>query len=236
MKLSAILLILVTTCLPLQAKTTVNWGTDVWAGFTETNGDGFYHQLMSEVFNNNDYQIKIEYLSWKRSLKYLQQGTIDTTGSMPLNAQFYFSDAPILTETIYAIVYKNDEQQCCHSADMIGAYRHGYEQEVFYQAIPSEVNGVGVDSADQGIELLLEGKVDFYVDIGSILKNSLQSEDRQALALKAIGQYELHWAFSHTPEGHALKTHFDNRIRELKRSGWLQKLYQQYQLDFPDHQ
>ncbi|MDN4501762.1 transporter substrate-binding domain-containing protein [Alteromonadaceae bacterium BrNp21-10] len=234
-KLFFVFSVFILTSLQVSSKTTIMWGTDVWGNFTDIDGSGFYHQLMSEIFPENEYKLESQYLPWKRTLKYLEQGKIDTTGALPLNNKFYFSDKPVLTETIYAVFRKSDDSSCCEFDGQTGSYRHGYDQDVFYAALPSTVKGIGVESVAQGIDLLLDGKIDFYVDIGSVLQNGLSEKDTQKVSLKPIGNYQLHWAFTRSDKGFTLKKHFDQIITELNKSGELNKLYLKYGLNMPSH-
>ncbi|NVK26272.1 MAG: transporter substrate-binding domain-containing protein [Gammaproteobacteria bacterium] len=208
------------------------WGTDVWDGFTNTDGTGFYHALIPKIFPSPDYSIEINYLPWKRSLLYLESGKVHMSGALPATNTFYLSEAPVLTETLFAVYVDKSEQECCDFTNKIGSYRNGYENEIFNRAFPDNDNAVSVSSGSEGIKLLLRGKVDYFVDIGSVLERLILDFPAD-LKLQAVGSYPLYWAFNKTLHGQDLKRHFDKKIKELRQSGQLEDLYLSYGLTPP---
>lgn len=209
------------------------WGTDVWEGFTNKNGTGFYHELMTQLFSDSQYQLTVSYFPWKRSLMYLEKDAIDMTGAMPATNKFYMSSAPVLSETIYAVYLTKNKSICCDFNSKLGSYRSGYEKDLFKHAMPNAVKAVDVKDAHEGIKLVLSGKVDYFVDVGSILSSTIARDSQAGLSKKAVGSFPLYWAFAKTSKGKLLKTHFDGRIKQLKKSGELLKLYSSYQLIMP---
>ena len=214
----------------------VKWGTDAWPNFTDRNGTGFYHELLSEIYDEPQYSLRVEYFPWQRTLKNLAIGEIDLTGALPKTNSFYQSKWPVLTEDINVISLNDSELNSRYLSSSVGAYRSGYEVDVFYAALPKSAKGVPVESVEQALMLLKKGKVDYFVDLRSII-TPLIEKDKGAQGLnmkvKTIGRYKLYWSFVYSDKGKRLKQHFDEEIDRLLRSGNLLSMYQKYSLEMP---
>jgi ABC-type amino acid transport substrate-binding protein len=215
------------------AQESVVWGTDEWEGFTNKNGTGFYHELMSQLFPSPQYQIQISYLPWKRSLMYLERKSIDMTGAMPASNKFYMSSSPILSETIYAVYLADNTSICCNFEDKLGSHRSGYDVDLFYRALPRKTKAVTVKDAQDGIKFVLNGKVDYFVDVGSVVASIIAQYPEGTLKQKEIGSFPLYWAFTKNQKGKYLKTQFDGRLEEMRQTGELLKLYDSHKLIMP---
>jgi len=215
------------------ASQPVVWGTDSWDNFTNVDGTGFYHELMNHIYDKEQYEINVEYLSFARSLRALKNGVIDLTGALPKTNDYYQSARPILSENIYMVVKNEAYPFCCDTSNKVGAYRSGYKEEVFHAALPYEAEGVEVESAEDGLRLLNAGKVDYVVDIQSILLPLLANPNYGDMSMHSVGFYDLYWSFARTDKGRKLKMQFDERLQQLRDSGMLSPLYKKYQLTMP---
>jgi ABC-type amino acid transport substrate-binding protein len=208
------------------------WGTDSWEGFTNRDGTGFYHELMKAVFPPSEYKMDVHYLPWKRNITNLELSRVDMTGALPKRQDFHYSNSPVLFQTIYLVSSKNRSLNEEDLHGKLGAYRDGYENDIFYAALPKQIKGVGVDDVKKGIELLIHGKIDFFIDIESVIKPA-QEQLGVELNYTPIGSYPLHWAFAKGTKGELLKQKFDRRWAELDKSGELTRLYGQYNVQKP---
>ncbi|WP_334029923.1 substrate-binding periplasmic protein [Alteromonas sp. P256] len=215
----------------------VKWGTDVWPNFTDSDGSGFYHELIAKIFAKPQFSLSVEYFPWKRTLKNLATGEIDFTGALPKTRSFYQSELPVLSEDINAISLQINQVDFRDLASQIGAYRAGYESDIFYAALPKEAKGVSVASAEQALILLQQGKIDYFVDLHSIIAPMLLKEnadEKLPVKVETIGRYKLYWSFVFNERGKQLKSHFDEHIDRLRANGHLLALYKKYNLDMPD--
>lgn len=82
-----------------------------------------------------------------------------------------------------------------------------------------------------GRALLSQGKVDFYVDIESLVYPTFENElKRGELTVSDIGELRLFWSFVHNQHGQRLKQHFDQVIQQMRTQGSLAALYKKYGL------
>jgi len=213
---------------------TVKWGTDHWQGFTDYDGTGFYNELINEIYPSPTYAVEVNYFPWKRSLRHLSQADIHMTGAMPKNNEFYQSDKPLLKANIVMV---SKTQKGFDERDLknkIGAYRSGYDDAIFYAVMPSYVSGIAVQNVSQGLSLLKQGKVDFYVDTQNMTYQLFgESIQRKELFSKEVGHLQLYWSFAKTEKGKRLKRQFDKRMKSLEQNGTLSELYAKYSLEIP---
>ena len=222
---------------PTQTEpTVVKWGTDVWPNYTNRDGTGFYHELLSAIYSEPQYSLRVDYFPWQRTLKNLATGEIDLTGSLPKSASFYQSKWPVINEDINVVLLNDDALNSDYLSSNVGAYRAGYEDDVFYAALPKSAKGVPVESAEQALALLKKGKVDYFVDLRSIitpLMDKEQTDQGSLVKVRTIGRYKLYWSFVYNEQGQRLKRHFDDQIEILRNNGVLQSMYEKYNLELP---
>ena len=235
MKYFALILLCLIGMPVVNAAQKVHWGTDHWQGFTAYDGTGFYHELMERVFSQPDYMLDVDYYPWKRLLKHLSNGDIDMTGAMPKNTSFYQSKKPLLEEDILIISKAEDDIDAFNLNGKLGAFRAGYDDAIFYAVLPDTAKGVEVKDIEHGRALLAQGKVDFYVDIESLVYPTFENElKRGELTVSDIGELRLFWSFAHNQDGQRLKQHFDQAIHQMTKQGSLAALYKKYDLTMPN--
>lgn len=232
MKYFGLLLFLISFSVSANSVVTVEWGTDEWNGFTDQDGTGFYHDLMNQIFPSPKFNLEVSYFPWKRSIKHLSQADIDMTGGMPQSPDFYQSKKPVLSEKILLVSIDK-----LHAEDLehkLGAYRAGYDDVIFYAALPDNVAGIEVKDVEQGLALLTQGKVDFYIDteilISRVFGENISKGDMQT---SEVGYFELYWSFAKNEKGKRLKYQFDNTLDQLDKSGMLRSLYDKYDIAMP---
>ncbi len=222
-----------------QAKESVIWVTESWPNFTETDGRGLYHEIMSAVFETTDYKLVVEYAPWKRSLYKVENSEADITGAMPKNGRFYFSTLPILKEP-KSILF--DESQLTISSlsqlpMFVGTWPKEYEKELFTDEIRKHISGFSAADRTGALKVLMHGRSDYYFDTRAILELSIielkKKVPAQRFQIKDIGYFELHMAFSKNGKGKKIKALFDMRIKALLVEGRLAKIYDKYNIPFP---
>lgn len=234
MKHIVFLLLFFCTGVGAADSTVVKWGTDHWEGFTDYNGTGFYHELINEIFPSPTYAVEVSYFPWKRSLRHLSQADIHMTGAMPKNDKFYQSEKPLLKANIVLVSKTQKDFTELDLKNKIGAYRAGYDDVIFYAVMPSSVSGIAVQNVSQGLSLLKQGKVDFYVDTENLTYQFFgESIQRKELFSKEVGHLQLYWSFAKTDTGERLKRQFDKQMLALEQKGILSELYAKYSLEIP---
>lgn len=236
MKLLLLSFVLLTVALPLNARVQVVWGTDVWEGYTEPDGTGFYQELIALIFPDEDFDVDIQYLAWKRVSRELKRQNIDMTGALHKSSDYHLSELPVLSERILVLSREGIEPDIGSTASLenvVGAYRTGYEDDIFYEIVPSTVPGVPVDSPSMAIKLLENGKIDYYVELASMLSSHAHEVEAGNFNARQVGMFHLYWAFAKSQKGRYIKRHFDGAFRLLREKGKLTQLYTKYRLVHP---
>ena len=236
MKLLLLGLALLTVALPANAKVQIVWGTDVWPGFAEPDGTGFYQELIALVFPEDKFNVDIQYLAWKRVSWNLKRRNIDMTGGLHKSSDFLLSEMPVLSERILLLLREDSElglHQEPSLQNAVGAYRSGYEDDIFHEIVPKGVPGVPVDSPLMAINLMENGKIDYYVELESLLQSDAADLNSRKITTQQIGTFHLYWAFVNSQKGKYIKHHFDRMFRTLKETGQLSQLYKKYGLAIP---
>ncbi|MEW9797981.1 substrate-binding periplasmic protein [Alteromonas sp. CYL-A6] len=235
MKPVVFLIVLLGVAFPLSAKVHIEWGTDIWEGFTQPDGNGFYQLLMSRIFTENEYDISIQFLPWQRVNRSLKYKDIDMTGAIQPTDDFYLSQQPVISSDIVAVYHADSRVADGPLESYVGAYRNGYDEDIFYRVVPSSGAGIPVDSPALAMELLQQGKIDYYVDLVSMVDAPLAQAGDPGLETRKIGQFHLYWAFAKNTKGRYLKNHFDTVFQSLRDSGELAKLYSRFGIALPAH-
>jgi len=228
----------ITSCFS-QAKEPVIWVTESWPNFTETDGSGLYHEIMSAVFDTTDYKLVVEYAPWKRSLYKVENSKADITGAMPKNGRFYFSIQPILKQP-RSILFDESKLTISSLSQLskyVGTWPKEYEKELFTDEIREHISGFSSADRTGALKVLMYGRSDFYFDTRAILELSKKELEQkvpaQRFQIKDIGYFELHMAFSKNDKGKKIKALFDMRIKALLIEGRLEQIYDKYNIPFP---
>ena len=234
-----LLLVILFTALASKAKQPVIWATEAWPNFSETNGNGLYHEIMKAVFEPRDFNLVINYVPWKRSLFKVEHSEADITGAMPKNETFYFSQFPILKQP-KSILFSNpllNNVTLDQLSNYIGTWGNNYEDVLFSDADKDYFKGFPSADRDAALKLVVHGRADYYLDARTLIELSLvdlnKNMPEKKFQIHDIGYFELFMVFSKNAKGREMKSIFDKGIKRLLDSGKLESLYLKYNVPFP---
>lgn len=213
----------------------VRWVTDSWPNYTNQDGTGLYHELMRSIFYEAN-EFNVQYAPWLRSLELVKSGGADLTGAMPLNPTFIMSKHIVLSQPISLLVRKDRYAKVSESdlPKLVGVWRSGYKNELLNDTIKPLVNGVETENTESGFNLVRYKRVDYLIDIRTILATHLANQpDKAEFQLIDISSLNLYMAFSNSVRGQYIANLFDMRFSELEKSGRLSEIYQKYQQVVP---
>ena len=234
-----LLFVILLTAVASQAKQPVIWVTESWPNFSEKNGNGLYHEIMTAVFEPDEFHLVVDYVPWKRSLFQVEHSEADITGAMPKNDTFYFSQFPILKQP-KSILFKMPELNnatLVHLPEYIGTWPLSYEEVLFTAEDKAFINGFSSADRDAALKMVVHDRADYYFDTRAILELSLielkKNMPEVNFQIRNIGYFELFMVFSKNEKGQAMKEIFDKGIKRLLDSGKLKSLYLKYNVPFP---
>lgn len=231
-------LLLFSTCCVSQQKEIeppIRWATDSWPNYTDKDGSGLYHELMSSVFHSGQ-ELNVQYAPWLRALELVKSGNADFTGAMPLNSNYVMSQHIVLSQPISVLIKKAylDSEILTQLPELVGVWRSGYRNELLSGELKSKVKGVPTESTESGFNLVRHNRVDYLIDVRTILTTHLAKQpDKSEFELVDIGSLNLYMAFSKSERGKRIAKLFDGRVTELKKSGKLAEIYNKYQQTLP---
>lgn len=213
----------------------IRWATDSWPNYTDKDGSGLYHELMSSVFHSG-HELNVQYAPWLRALELVKSGNADFTGAMPLNSNYVMSQHIVLSQPISVLIKKAylDSEILTQLPELVGVWRSGYRNELLSGELKSKVKGVPTESTESGFNLVRHNRVDYLIDVRTILTTHLAKQpDKSEFELVDIGSLNLYMAFSKSERGKRIAKLFDSRVTELKKSGKLAEIYNKYQQTLP---
>lgn len=220
-----------------EEKIDIIWVTEAWKNYTNEDGTGLYHELFEVIFHNSPYNIQVKYLPWKRALREIETKQANISGALPKNGKYLFADIPILTEPISILRQKTETHLTLQKiSKLVGVWPQQYANEILFPSIVPYINGVGADYRKDALHLLKIKKVDYYLDIRTMLEIQLAlwpESEQQKYYIQDLATSKLYLVFSDDPKGKALKHYYDTKTKALLDQNILQKIYQKYQLSFP---
>lgn len=198
--------------------------------FTTQQSDGLYEAIVRRAFPK--HQIEFIYAPYHRSVQLVVQGKADLwLGS-------YLDEVP---ESIYPKHFFDvDKVSALHlsptrfhmpeslTRQPLGWIK-GYEYTRYYPEIPKH-NIYQLSSLEVGLRMLAGGRLKFILDDKSSLQAFLtrQPDSQQQLSITTFGLLPLYPGFADNARGQQLAEQWDRRLAQMKASGALERLYQNY--------
>ena len=210
------------------------WATESWPEYTNKDGTGLYHELFNLIFAQSPYQITVKYVPWKRAINEVEINNAHITGALPKNGYYLFADTPILYEPISILAYKHtDISSLARVKELIGTWPIAYSKELMQPKLAPYIDGVTSANRPDAIKLLVNNKVDYYLDARSMLEAQLATlsiEQQSHFKIQDYARLNLYMIFSKDDKGQALKAYYDAKTKQLFATKALDAIYQKYQL------
>ena len=222
---------------------TLSIATPEWENQTNRDGTGLFFDILHAVYDPAGITLKISIIPTTRSLLMLKNQEVDASlgfyseevGRL-IGWDFYQTPKhPLITERFVAI-FKKKRTSAWHFP---GSLRHarvawieGYDLD---NRIPVALHYQKITTQAQGWNLLRADRVDFYIDSAS---DSMAAARKRGVNLDEY-HVETLWAdkmyipFALSERGAYFLTVFDQRIKALRQSGELARIYAKWQVPLP---
>ncbi|MFT6419351.1 MAG: hypothetical protein ACJA1K_001639, partial [Cognaticolwellia sp.] len=178
----------------------VIWVTDNWQNYTNKDGTGLYHEMFEAIFQHSPYNIHLKYLPWKRALREIETKKANISGALPNNGKYLFANLPILTQPISILIPKTKSDLTLQQiSNLVGVWPEVYTEEILQPSISPYINGVSAHYREDAVNLLKNKKVDYYIDIRSMLEvqlASLPTIEQQQYQIQNLASLKLFLVFS----------------------------------------
>jgi polar amino acid transport system substrate-binding protein len=214
-------------------KIEIIWATDTWQGFTNQDGTGIYHEIFNKIFEHSPYKVSTQYLPWKRALHQVAINKAQVSGALPKSDKYLFASLPILTQPLSIITRAKPPLSFEKIQSLVGVWPLTYAEQFMQSEISHYLNGITAQNRPDAMVLLQKNKVDYYLDIRSILERhlaSLPTQEQSHYHIQDLSTLNLYLIFSDDEQGRALKKYYDETTTRLLENNTLQAIYKKYNL------
>ncbi len=210
----------------------------------ELQNGGFYPELIKEIFHRMKYDIKIEFLPFKRIIIMLEEGTL--AGSALVSYKegrtrfLIYPENELYTDKLKVFGLKNGKTLEKFAGleslrgSTVGTFRGGFiEKELAVIGVKSE----SVNTTEQNIKKLLAGRIDFIISPEMTLKYLLKQHFSADEQVRIIGydppyKSDKHYvAFSKEfPDALEISKAFTHGLHLIKEDGTFDKIKAKYSL------
>ncbi|MDX1294788.1 MAG: transporter substrate-binding domain-containing protein [Sulfurimonadaceae bacterium] len=167
---------------------------------------GYTADIIKEIFEPQGYTVKKMFLPWKRAQKFAQEGKeCDAITEIYFNKErldYYWFGVPYSTHEVYLIGLKSHPVKEYDSLEELKTYTIGHNRggsltKEFDAA--DYLNKEETDGYSKGIEMLLKGRLDFFVAARSVAlyeASKLNSAEKIHTVGEVMQRQYVHMAFS----------------------------------------
>jgi len=201
--------------------------TGDWTGLAQPNGEGAYWDLMREIFAPLNIKLELNASTFNRAMQSLveqrydvmlgnYQGQEPATGISSLTHMDW--DPPL-----YAFTRTEADMAQLEAGTLAKpvCYERGYDYQEF---LPESLDFYAADGPLDCFAMLDLGRAGAVTDYRENMPEWAEGPYQE---LELHPGLPLHAAFQDTEQGHKLRAFFDQRLREIIRSGRIQDFYSQ---------
>mgnify|MGYP000562430908 CR=1 FL=1 len=219
---------------PLKAEDkTLYIVTPVWKDWTNSNGSGYYFDLVNLIYKPLGYKIVFDIAPFSRAKKMVELKEADAAFSLYASSsnKEYITPKHSLTSGDVVIMFSKTLEwegiTSLNQKDIL--YPQGYN---FIPEIPVDFNHIEVSDSKTGILMLMRGRASYFITNVEEMTQILQElhVDMSLYRVEYLYSKKLFMGFSNTDKGKLLAEQFDQRMTLLINSGQIDKLNQKWNL------
>ncbi|MFC4992344.1 substrate-binding periplasmic protein [Rubritalea tangerina] len=229
--MKCLLLALFTLTIPLHAREIIV-ATDVWQGYSAKDSRGYYIDLLRTIFPKPEYQLKFEFVPFKRSIMMLQKGEADILlGAYPSNLPAQqLAKFPTDSDSVSAAVSKqlaknwNGKQSLTHKK-IVARTAYGFDRYFSNPITYSEQPNLKAM-----LKMLKMGRVDAVLDYKKDMAtywNLLDMQD-QWVIIDGVITENVYPGFALDQKD--LKAHYEKTFLTLYQNGTIKTLMQKHKI------
>lgn len=236
----AVLILVLSQALLVRADSSVIWATEEWKGFTDMDGSGIYNRVVNRAFANQNWSVRQEYMPFARSLHHLEVGKADFAGgvaeSVAAQKGFISARYPIAVTRIQALFHRRYLEQWEGKESLMGQMvaASSYQPELIGLDSRNPLVEI-VDNRVQAMNMLVKGRVRFFVEDEFVLKTVMSSFsfNRDDYVIRTVGYSAYYMVSPDTEKGRKVMSSYNRGITQLHHSGELEPFYRQAEMIYP---
>lgn len=216
----------------------IRWVTpDDWPRYVDKNGQGLYVDIMEAVFKRNGILIDRERRPWKRALYEVKIGKADITGAQAFDKDFVMSREAVL-DGCELLLFRSRNSAGPRRATLKSS--HGVWVSGYTSAYSDErknlLRGFQVKSRQAALQMLIKGRVDYYLDNEIQMAQTLESMklNPNSFVREVFFCTPIYMVFSSNTLGRSIRDYYDKRFGELRRSSDLSAIYRTWGFTIPN--
>jgi len=230
---SIIILIVLGVFSPLSYAQEIHVATDIWEGYSNGDGTGYYFDILREIYPSPEYVLKVSYVPFRRGLRMVETARADVTlGVNRGDMDDGFIAKPVVENDTVDLLMSRDLAQKWQGLNSLKnkriAARSGYNFDIHFD-FPIEYSE---NNSLLGMMRMLKiGRIDAVLDYLADMKNLWEQAclDDNYIIMEAVLASPAFFAFSR--EQQDLKKHFETKFQELLQSGRVYELGRKYGIE-----
>ncbi|MCF8069525.1 MAG: transporter substrate-binding domain-containing protein [Desulfobacterales bacterium] len=210
--------------------------TQEWSGYTQSDGSGLYFEVLKEIFEAEDIEIKITLVPWNEAIE-----TVIATGDALVGVSTFNEFEGLIQgkwfiDTGYVtIVYKkgtNFSGESSLKGKTIGWLKgYNFGQQISLDSMDYE--RYELESLDSGMTMLKNSAIHFLLGYKTNLIEAANKAgiDLTGFELVRFLEEDTTVAFTDDSRGKKLRKIYDKGMKRLKKSGRLDEIYIKYGYD-----
>ncbi|MDF2178929.1 transporter substrate-binding domain-containing protein [Aliiglaciecola sp. CAU 1673] len=228
-----LILVVYTNSVLAVAKDRLVVATALWEpNYTTEEGNGIYQQIVNKVYE--DFAIHYEYASYTRSKALVKEGKADLWLAAYAEEEDYalYPTLPFDGDMISLVGLPSQTSVPEDLGTLSVAWVTGYQLQRYFDPPPRHY--YEVESTDAALRMLLAKRIDYVIDESWNLEHQLAEDPslQKRLRIWELAILPVYPAFQKNASGESLRELWDQRMRLLFESGWLQQLYQQMDVEY----
>ena len=223
-----------------RGESSVLWVTEEWKGFTDFDGSGIYNAVVRMAFAQQGLAVQQEYMPFARSLHLIDTRKADFAGGVSDNVAvrkgYLRSDYPIAITRIQALFHREKlpDWRGIDSLKSGTVVASSYQPEQIGLNSESALVEI-VDSREQALNMLLSGRVSYFIEDEKVLNTTLQSRPDvyNDYVVRHVGYSQYFMVSPPGERGSKIMSAYNRGILKLHQSGDLKPIYDRYHMRYP---
>ena len=213
--------------------------TPSWEGYTNKDGTGLWFEILRAVYEPVGIQMTYEFVPWKRAMDEVLSNKSDAILGEYENENLLMPRYPLDVERT-AVVFTRENIKAWNGLKTLEGknvvWLRGYDYHLVDELEGIQLNWYEIDDRKQAWKMLERGRVDFFMDALSDIEQSIEDNtiDMTPYQIEIVWTTNVYVGFAQSGRAEKLVEIYDKRIAELLESDELQKLFEKWQVEFPE--
>ncbi len=210
----------------------IKLASEAWVNATQEDGTGIYWDLMRLVYEPLGIKVEYNTTDYARSISLVKQGKMEAGIGSYLDEEkgVIYPKWHIDADVVSALYKKSPDFQWQGKKSLAGkrvGWIKGYK---YNEYIDTKFYYREFETRAKAMELLEEGRLDFFLEAREELKNEFKKGyfDSTKFEYRTLMNLNIYPAFVNNERGQLLQNIFDERFAKLLESGEIKKLFDKW--------